>query len=356
MGCNFDFFIQVFLHGAWKWYRVSDDTIVDDSDLPVLDTIKTCNISQYGTVASFKDAEKSDLVFFYKDVPSLLFGMRCAKEEYPDLFCVAFCPDPASLSEEKTQSAVEEYFVRFPQRKVIFSLEDYECAFEQHNETVAERFWDKVKSFDANPDPYISGYLLFTKIANVRNDSGLLNVHTPRGHPIDMSPKVLEFLETGNEYHSQTWLTMEEVLTLDLKEVPINITCKLVDVDNYNGVPRPPSYLDSIGLSNSRDHTKGPDLFSAGRFFYEEEWLALSNADRVDIAARCRDQYTNRSRVVICVTTVTPIGTKPRFWDHHAEFLSYDPLDATKRFIKVAEQIREKVGTHPIRFLFRFTD
>lgn len=63
-------------------------------------------------------------------------------------------------------------------------------------------------------------YILFAKIANVRNEYGLLDVLEPRGLPKDLHISVEKLFESG-DYHSHTWLLDTEIEALNLDESPM---------------------------------------------------------------------------------------------------------------------------------------
>lgn len=80
-------------------------------------------------------------------------------------------------------------------------------------------------------------YLLFAKIANVRNYYGLLDVREPRGVPTDLTEPVRSIFE-GNGGHSSTWLLDDEIDDLNMEECPVYKSTYFVHVDDYESLKK----------------------------------------------------------------------------------------------------------------------
>lgn len=62
-------------------------------------------------------------------------------------------------------------------------------------------------------------YSLFAFLAGVRNYSGVDPISEPRGLPGDLSDEVAEEWDDGFNYHSASWLSLEELLAFDYDQV-----------------------------------------------------------------------------------------------------------------------------------------
>lgn len=108
---------------------------------------------------------------------------------------------------------------------------------ESHNSTVVEEFteedydiyYEALDHFWGNID---RDYLLFAKLAGVRNEYGLLNIHTPRGFPEGLDTRVKELYDDPN-FHSHTWLLDAEIEHLDMEELPVTMGSHFIHAAAY---------------------------------------------------------------------------------------------------------------------------
>lgn len=105
--------------------------------------------------------------------------------------------------------------------------------------------WDKCKT--ALPD-YFTGrnYTLFAILADVRNDGLIKPIDTPRGTPSDISVEASRKL---SEEHSQTWLSLQDLLDYDIFE-PIY----------YEGI------VDEAEYRKMKASNTGPSTWAGGIF------------------------------------------------------------------------------------------
>jgi hypothetical protein len=83
-----------------------------------------------------------------------------------------------------------------------------------HDPTFPRSSWNSRKT----AQPYSErNYYMFSILANVRNDWGIIPIAMPKGFPVDVSSDVWNYSNDkyGRDGHSHSWLTVDELLAYD---------------------------------------------------------------------------------------------------------------------------------------------
>lgn len=138
-----------------------------------------------------------------------------------------------------------------------------------------EEFYDKTAPFWFG---LRRDYILFAKIANIRNDEGLLDVKEHRGIPSDVCESIKLLLQYSEdpqfgEYHSHTWLLDTEIDTLNMNETPIYKSNYFIRLSDYEELKKkyPEMKADSFYVNHYRYDVKTQSA-ARGFIYSVEEW------------------------------------------------------------------------------------
>jgi hypothetical protein len=143
-------------------------------------------------------------------------------------------------------------------------------------------------------------YLLFSKIANVRNVFGLLNVKKAKGYPGDISERILNLI-WGYSYHSHTWLADDELDEINMTEIPVTKTRYFIRASDYEfiKVARGDEEINEKTLLRINDG-KLLESSASGIFYGIQEW------DTFDIARKIKEETRPRDFLWLEGENVTP--------------------------------------------------
>jgi hypothetical protein len=158
-------------------------------------------------------------------------------------------------------------------------------------------------------------YLLFAKLANVRNDYGLLNVYEPRGLPDGLDDKIKEMLSDG-DLHSHTWLLDHEIEKIDMDEMPISRGSRFIHASVYEKLREDNlivsmhdrnallvALIGSKGLNDENIHRyvdrKEFFQYVTGFIYTQDEWDAFSSERRARELSRPPEYGEKRNMVFI---------------------------------------------------------
>jgi len=150
---------------------------------------------------------------------------------------------------------------------------------EDRTDEVAEEFYNATSSFWFGTG---RDYIFFAKVADVRNDTGLLDVREPRGIPEDLSTPVRLLMEDG-DHHSHTWLVDTEIEALNMDEAPITKCTYFVHVNDYESLKKkllqrtPDMEINSRNIAHHCPYDTKPLSGVRGFIYTVEEWEAFDD-------------------------------------------------------------------------------
>jgi len=137
-----------------------------------------------------------------------------------------------------------------------------------------EEFYERTEGFRFN---VCRDYILFAKIANIRNEYGLLDGLEARGLPTDLSQSVRFLLDES--YHSHTWLFDTEIEALNMNESPILKCSFFIRLEDYENVKKKHPNVNPTSRDIATYCLLDCDFQCkvCGFIYTVEEWEALDN-------------------------------------------------------------------------------
>lgn len=184
-------------------------------------------------------------------------------------------------------------------------------------------------------------YVLFAKIADVRNEYGLLDVLQPRGVPEDLSERVKSIfgvIDDGMGRHSRTWLLPEDIEHLFLAECPVMKSMFYLHVDQYEKLKkRHPNmtpetvYLHAYDVSTSNS--------ACGFIYTPSQWDEMTDAQRTRERSRRDEYYRTQGKDHIYIEVV---------WSQKREF------GGVKEIKELLKRVQTTFPDKQVRFLVNF--
>lgn len=199
------------------------------------------------------------------------------------------------------------------------------------------------EEFSERLEPFWFGvgrcYLLFAKIANVRNYYGLLDVREPRGVPTDLTEPVRDIFD-DNGHHSHTWLLDEEIGDLNMEECPVYKSTCFVHVDDYEALKKAHSNMEltSREVASYLRYSDTKTYHGRNGYFYTvEQWEKPSEG------------WRNRERS-------RPIPYGEKYNDVYIEVSIEEPCDprSLDEFKNLLADVKTAFPLRQIRFLINF--
>ena len=156
-------------------------------------------------------------------------------------------------------------------------------------DVLRDAYWEKTNSLGFQVS---RTYLLFAKLADVRNEYGLLNVYQPRGYPADLGSSMKSLIDDLHP-HTKTWLSEREIQDLDIQEFPQHGYSFFVHADEYGG---------------RHDPFEGQLQQVVGIIYTEEQWNSFTEERKKKELGREKQYGERHNRVYVLISRMQKVA------------------------------------------------